>query len=110
MSQDKINEALERIAERIADGLFTNGAHQHASRLVLELNDGRDGGGWCEGAVKDQAVSQLLPLRKVLEAVEKDCGTWRHDLSCAQKGARVHDCNCGLGSLRTALAELLEGE
>ena len=35
-----------QIADDIVKELFTNGAKQKASRLVLELAGGRDGGGW----------------------------------------------------------------
>jgi hypothetical protein len=40
-----------KVAERIADSLFVNGAGQQAVRLVLELPGKRDGGGWCKAAV-----------------------------------------------------------
>lgn len=43
-----------RIAKVIARALFTNGSKQRAERLVLELKDNRDSGGWCEQAAADQ--------------------------------------------------------
>ncbi len=36
------------IADEVIKTLFTNGAGEKASRIVLELEDGRDGGGWAE--------------------------------------------------------------
>lgn len=38
--------ANRRLAEKIAAELFTNGSGDVAKRLVLELEDGRTGGGW----------------------------------------------------------------
>lgn len=34
-----------------------------AIRLVLELNNKRDGGGWCRGAVRDKVEEILLRKR-----------------------------------------------
>jgi hypothetical protein len=48
-----------RIAKRIVDRLFTNGAKEQAERLVLELHDKRDGGGWCRTAAADQIIAIL---------------------------------------------------
>jgi len=48
-----------QVAEQIAADLFTNGDGEKAQRLVSELSDGRDGGGWCESAVVDR-VAMLL--------------------------------------------------
>jgi len=42
-----------KLSERIAKELMTNGAGEEAQRLVLELPDGRDGGGWCKQSVID---------------------------------------------------------
>ena len=44
---------MMKISERIAEKLFTNGGGEKAQRLVLELPDGKDGGGWCKRAVVD---------------------------------------------------------
>ena len=46
--------ANTKLAKRIADYLFINGAGQQADRLVLMLPDERDGGGWCKQAAMDQ--------------------------------------------------------
>ena len=52
-------KTTREIDNQIAARLFVNGAGQKAQRLVLELADGRDGGGWSEPAVVDQVVSVL---------------------------------------------------
>lgn len=50
-------------AETIAAHLFTNIAGQVAERLVLELPDGREGGGWgLEPAIRQ--------IEKILDATE----------------------------------------
>lgn len=63
---------IERLAQRIALRLFTNGAKQHAKRLVLELQGGKDGGGWCEMAVRDQVAAELnaAGVGELVEALE----------------------------------------
>lgn len=48
------------IALLIARDLFRNGQGQVAIRLVLELKGGRDGGGWCRGAVVDRVEAILM--------------------------------------------------
>lgn len=48
MADTKRTNTLARLlAENIAVDLCTNGADEKATRLVLELEDGRDGGGRC---------------------------------------------------------------
>jgi len=57
--------ALTRgVAEQIADDLFRNGSGQKAERLVLELSDGRNGGGWCRRAVVDRVNAKLRATRR----------------------------------------------
>jgi hypothetical protein len=51
----------EKVADKIVETLFTNGAGQKADRLVLELPGSKDGGGWCRAAARDRIV-------KILEA------------------------------------------
>lgn len=49
-----------KLAEEIAKALFTNGAGEHAERLVLEIPGAkRNGGGWCERAVADVVEDAL---------------------------------------------------
>ena len=48
-----MSKKRKTIAKKIADELFTNGSNEKAKRLVLELENGKDGGGWCKGAVID---------------------------------------------------------
>jgi hypothetical protein len=55
------------LADKIADSLFTDGDGQKAERLVLELPNGRNGGGWCRDAVRgviQAAISE--PINMVL--------------------------------------------
>lgn len=47
------------IAAAIADRLMTNGNGDVAIRLVLELPDGRDGGGRCRAAVIKTVLDML---------------------------------------------------
>ena len=51
---------IDKIAQEIADDLFTNGFGEKASRLVLELADGRDGGGWG----KKPAIDRIKDILK----------------------------------------------
>jgi len=53
-SKEKHKKAVE-----IAEKLFTNGMDQKAKRLVLELESGADGGGWCKQAVIDLIADSL---------------------------------------------------
>lgn len=46
-------------SDELIDRLFVNGSGERAARLVLELPGGRDGGGWCERAVRDQIRAAL---------------------------------------------------
>jgi len=50
-----------KLAGKIADELMTNGAGDKAQRLVMELKDGRDAGGWCRNAV-------IIVVERILEA------------------------------------------
>ena len=52
------------IADDIADYLFTNGSGQKAKRLVLELDNGCDGGGWCKKAVVDVIRGMLTKAKR----------------------------------------------
>jgi len=52
-----INKKL--IAIKIANDLFKNGVGDIAKRLILELEDGRNGGGWSHGAVVDRIETIL---------------------------------------------------
>jgi hypothetical protein len=52
-------DELEQLAEAITDRLFTNGMGEKARRLVIELEDGREGGDWCRSAVRDQILDAL---------------------------------------------------
>jgi hypothetical protein len=47
------------IADDVIKALFTNGAGQTASRLVLELENGRNGGGWGYRPARDFIVDVI---------------------------------------------------
>lgn len=51
--------SIKSLARKIAADLFTNGAGEHARRLVLELEDGRNGGGWGELPAADRIAGVL---------------------------------------------------
>lgn len=52
--------ATRELANRIAEKLFTNGWGKRAERLVLELPDGSDGGGWCEKSAAHEIERVLM--------------------------------------------------
>ena len=52
-------------ADEIIERLFTNGANEKARRLVLELQDGRNGGGWGKEPVRDLILDVLSDLQQV---------------------------------------------
>ena len=54
---------VEEMARAIAADLFTNGDGSRARRLVLELPNGRDGGGWSEAPAADRIARTLAYLR-----------------------------------------------
>lgn len=102
------------LAQRIADALFTNGAGQEARRLVLELDGGRDGGGWCKKAVADRIAAALSSTAAPPEEVTALNGEgprvfdllYRlreflyHDDDCSDNGYAAGggggNCSCGL--------------
>ena len=49
----------ELLADEIVETLFVNGAGQKAKRLVLELENGKDGDGWSKGPVRDVIIRHL---------------------------------------------------
>jgi hypothetical protein len=53
MAKRKPTDARRTLAEEIARRLFTNGADQKAQRLVLEMPNGGNGGGWSEKPMAD---------------------------------------------------------
>jgi hypothetical protein len=60
--QDEIDEdegAVRELAKAAANELFRNGSGQIASRLVMELPGGRNGGGYCHAAVVE-VIAQVL--------------------------------------------------
>jgi len=65
-----------KLAQLIANRLFTNGMGEEAHRLVLELTGKRDGGGWCKQAVVDQIEdalqAQLSDQRTTIERLERE--------------------------------------
>ncbi len=49
----------KNLARKIAKELFVNGAGKHAHRLVLEMYDMSDGGGYIESAVAN-VIEKIL--------------------------------------------------
>lgn len=54
----------KKLAKQIAKSLFTNGFGERAQRLVLELPEGKNGGGWAEVAVVDVIAEHLAKQDK----------------------------------------------
>ena len=50
---------IEKLADEIVKALFINGAGQEAKRLVLELPNGKDGGGWSQAGARGAIAAQL---------------------------------------------------
>jgi hypothetical protein len=50
--------AIRALAEKIADDLMTNSIGT-AERLVLQMGDGRAGGGWSRGPLTDRIETLL---------------------------------------------------
>lgn len=53
-----------KLADEIAEYLFTNGSGQKAVRLVLELNNGKNGGGWSKEPARDAIASIIKKTMK----------------------------------------------
>jgi hypothetical protein len=62
-----------KIAEEIANNLFTNGSNEVAERLVLELSDKRDGGGLARGVVIDR-VEEILSRACIESGLKRRIG------------------------------------
>lgn len=58
---------LQELAEQIAKYLFTDGSGERAERLVLELKNGRKGGGWSEWAVTLAIKERLVSFSQKAE-------------------------------------------
>ena len=50
---------IEKLADEIVKALFINGAGKEAKRLVLELPNGKDGGGWSQAGARGAIAAQL---------------------------------------------------
>lgn len=68
MSKRVVSEPARLIAER----LFTNGQNERAARLVLELPDKTDGGGWSIKAAYDRIKQVMEPLQDKIEALQHE--------------------------------------
>ena len=68
------DQKLEALAKRIARQLFTNFAEQRANRLVLEMPDGRMGGGWCEEAAADHILETIRQSIRDEQITKKHSG------------------------------------
>lgn len=58
------NQVMEKIADAIGEELFINGAGEKAKRLVLELEDGSNGGGWGKKPMIDIILKHLKRTNK----------------------------------------------
>lgn len=60
----------DKIADDVIEALFTNGSNQKACRLVLELGNRQNGGGWSKFAARDHIIDIIdrhLASREVVE-------------------------------------------
>jgi hypothetical protein len=64
LSPLRSNDSLDAAVNEIVERLFTNGAKETARRLVLELENGRNGGGWGKEPVRD-LILDVLKKRSV---------------------------------------------
>jgi hypothetical protein len=62
---------IEDVADRIVAELFQNGFNQKAKRLVLELEDNSNGGGWGKKPVKDIIIKHLKSVPTETEVMPK---------------------------------------
>ena len=70
----EVDLPTRRLAELIAENLFTNGSGDRAQRLLLMVDAPvkRDLGGWCFAAAVDRIAAQLCQARhKTAEATPK---------------------------------------
>jgi len=65
------SELAYKIANDVIMALFTNGAKQKASRLVLELENGSDGGGWSMCAAHNHIADVIEKHIASMGAVEQ---------------------------------------
>lgn len=65
------------IVKQITDALFTSGAGRPVRRLVLDLENGRNGGGYCRAAVERIVRAAIAerdkPLVSLLRQIEQHC-------------------------------------
>ena len=71
------SELAYQIADEIVAALFTNGAKQKASRLVLELENGRNGGGWgyrpARDHIADVVEKHIASIESAQQSVKPTC-------------------------------------
>lgn len=65
------SELANKIADDIVAALFTNGAKQKARRLVLELENGHNGGGWSRRPARDHIADVIEKHIASIGAVEQ---------------------------------------
>lgn len=71
---------IEEIANEILNGLFVNGNGDEARRLVLELPDGRNGGGWSRVGAYGQIVT-ILQRHLTSRALDGACESCKLELT-----------------------------
>ena len=116
------DQKLEALAKRIARQLFTNFAEQRAKRLVLEMPDGRMGGGWCEEAAADHILETIRQAIREDGVDRKNDAwvqvarrvVWQEAIGVVKRRLRIlerHyaddcDCSCCIGEMEKTISEL----
>lgn len=59
---------IEKLANEIVEYLFSNGVGKRARRLVLELTDGRNGGGWGKEPMRDAIIDKIKAAKPAPES------------------------------------------
>lgn len=62
----------KRLAREITEELFTNGVNKKARRLVLEMDDGTNGGGWATYAAQDKIEKILIERLARNQSAQQD--------------------------------------
>jgi len=52
---------VEKLADAIVAELFRNGANNEVKRLVIELNNGENGGGWSREGARSAIIRAAQP-------------------------------------------------
>lgn len=107
------NPVVPEPARLIAERLFTNGQNERAARLVLELADTTNGGGWSINAAYDQVKKVLEPLQaKIAELQRGKADLFLKNQDCyktiAEQEAAIEDLEIELGKEQVRMARVIE--